>query len=145
MRIQELLQGKGHSVVTITEEKTVLDAVQVLVEHNIGGVVVTKEGQPTGIITERDILRLTARAPAELGSIQVGEVMTRELITARSDDLVTALMDVMTENRIRHVPIVDEDRLTGIISIGDVLNACRAESDAENSQLRKYIQGVDVG
>lgn len=142
MRIKEILSDKGHGVITITEDRSVLDAVQVLVDHNIGGLVVTEGGRPTGILTERDILRLTARAGGDLGSIPVGEVMTRELITAGPEDKVTALMDVMTENKIRHVPIIDGDRLRGIISIGDLLNACRVVSDEENTQLREYIQGV---
>jgi CBS domain-containing protein len=142
MRIKEILLDKGHAVVTITEERSVLDAVQVLVDNNIGGVVVTEGGRPTGILTERDILRLTARAPGELSSLRVAEVMTRELITAGPDAEVHTLMNVMTENKIRHLPVMDGDQLHGIITIGDLVNACRVVSDEENVQLREYIQGV---
>ena len=145
MRIADILHDKGHKVVTITEDRSVLDAVQVLVDHNIGGLVVTNDGKPSGILTERDILRLTAQSPGELGSMEVGAVMTTELITAGPEDKVAELMNVMTDNRIRHVPVVEDDRLTGIISIGDLLNACRVESEEENTQLRRYIQGVDAG
>ena len=141
MRIEEILRNKGHDVVTITESQSVLDAVQVLVDHNIGGLVVTEGERPTGILTERDILRLTARSPGELGSIQVRAVMTRELITAKPDDGLPDMMRVMTENKIRHLPVMDGDRLVGIISIGDLLNACRAVAEDENLQLRQYIQG----
>ena len=145
MKIEEILRSKGHDVVTITESRTVLEAAQALVEHNIGGLVVT-EGtrgtRPTGILTERDILRLTARTPGELDSIQVGAVMTRELITAGPRDELLRVMDVMTENKIRHLPVLDEDRLIGIISIGDLVNACRVLAEEENSQLRGYIQGA---
>ena len=145
MKIEEILRSKGHDVVTITESRTVLEAAQALVEHNIGGLVVT-EGtrgtRPTGILTERDILRLTAQTPGELDSIQVGAVMTRELITAGPQDELLGVMDVMTENKIRHLPVLDEDRLIGIISIGDLVNACRVLAEEENSQLRGYIQGA---
>ena len=142
MKIEEILRRKGHDVITITESESVLDAVRVLVSHNIGGLVVTEGKRPTGIVTERDVLRLTARTPGELGSIQVGAVMTRELITAKPEDRVPEMMDVMTQNKIRHLPVMEGERLIGIISIGDLVNACRVSAEEENSQLRHYIQGV---
>ena len=142
MKIEEILHNKGHDVVTITETRSVLAAAQALVDHNIGGLVVTEGGRPTGIVTERDILRVTARSPGELDSIQVGAVMTRELITARPEDQLNELMDVMTQNKIRHLPILEGDRLIGIISIGDLVNACRVVAEEENSQLRQYIHGA---
>ena len=141
MRIEEILRNKGHDVVTITESQSVLDAARILVDHNIGGLVVTEGERPTGILTERDILRLTARTPGELASIQVGTAMTRELITGRPEDRLADVMSVMTENKIRHLPVVQGDRLTGIISIGDLVNAFRIQAEDENSQLRQYIQG----
>ena len=142
MKIDEILRNKGHDVITITESKSVLAAVEVLVEHNIGGLVVTEGDRPTGILTERDILRLTVRSPGELGTIQVGSVMTRELITATPEDDLSHIMDVMTENKIRHLPVLEAGRLTGIISIGDLVNAFRVVAEEENSQLRQYIQGA---
>jgi CBS domain-containing protein len=142
MKLEHILGVKGRDVVTISESQTVLEAVRLLVDRNIGGLVVTEGHRPTGILTERDILRLTARAPGELGTMRVGAVMTREVITARPQDELSEMMDVMTENRIRHLPIMDGDRLAGIISIGDLLNACRVSAESENSQLREYIQGA---
>lgn len=141
MKIEEILQTKGHDVVTIAESKSVLEAAQLLVERNIGGLVVTDGGRPTGILTERDILRLTARSPGELGSIQVGTVMTRDVITATPEDRLADVMGVMTENKIRHLPVMAGDQLAGIVSIGDLLHACRVVAEAENTQLREYIQG----
>ncbi len=141
MKIEEILQAKGHDVVTIAESKSVLEAAQLLVERNIGGLVVTDGGRPTGILTERDILRLTARSPGELGSIQVGTVMTRDVITATPEDRLADVMGVMTENKIRHLPVMAGDQLAGIVSIGDLLHACRVVAEAENTQLREYIQG----
>ncbi|GMR12856.1 MAG: CBS domain-containing protein [Gemmatimonadota bacterium] len=142
MKMGEILHKKGHDVVTITESHSVLDAAKLLVDHNIGGLVVTEGERPTGILTERDILRLTAQSPGELGAIQVGAVMTRELITARPEDRLADMMGVMTENKIRHLPVMEEGRLAGIISIGDLVNACRAVAEEENSHLRQYIQGA---
>ncbi len=111
-------------------------------DRNIGGLVVTEGISPIGIITERDILRLTARSPGELGSIQVGSVMTRELITAGPGDELTDVMDVMTENKTRHLPVLEGDQLAGIISIGDLVNEFGVVAETENSQLREYIQGA---
>ena len=142
MKIEEILRTKGHDVVTITESQSVLDAARLLVERNIGGLVVTEGERPTGILTERDILRLTARTPDELSSIKVAAAMTRELITGRPEDPLADVMHVMTENKIRHLPVLQGDRLTGIISIGDLVNAFRIQAEDENSQLRQYIQGV---
>ena len=142
MKIKEILRNKGHDVVTITETRSVLDAAQALVDHNIGGVLVTEGELLRGILTERDILRVTARSPGELDSIHVGTVMTRELITARPEDELTEVMDVMTQNKIRHLPVLKGDRLIGIISIGDLVNAFLVVAEEENSRLRQYIQGA---
>ncbi len=142
MKIEEILRNKGHDVITITESRSVLDAAQALVDHNIGGLVVTEGERPTGILTERDILRLTARNPGELDAIQVGTVMTRDLITATPQDRLADVMVVMTENKVRHLPVMEGDRLIGIVSIGDLVNACRVVAEEENSQLRQYIHGA---
>jgi len=142
MKIEEILRNKGHDVVTITESRSVLDAARALVDHNIGGLVVTEGERPIGILTERDILQVTARSPGELDSIEVGAVMTRDLITAKPEDRLTQVMDVMTENKVRHLPVLEGDRLIGIVSIGDLVNACRIEAEEENSQLRQYIHGA---
>ncbi len=142
MKIAEILRSKGHEVGTIQESRSVFDAARVLVDRNIGGIVVMEGGRPTGILTERDVLRLAARTPCELGSIQVGSVMTREMITARPEDELGTTMDLMTSNRVRHLPIFEGGRLVGIVSIGDLLNACRINAEEENSHLRQYVQGV---
>ena len=141
MKLEEILRNKGHDVVTITETRSVLTAAQTLVDHNIGALLVTEGEHLTGILTERDILRATARSPGELDSIQVGAVMTRELITAKPEDRLTEMMDVMTQNKIRHLPVLEGDGLVGIISIGDLVNASLVVAEEENSHLRSYIQG----
>ncbi len=143
MTIEEILQTKGRDVVTIAESHSVLEAVRLLVDRNIGGLVVMEGQRPAGIFTERDVLHLTARSPGELGSVTVGSVMTRELITAGPKDDLVLVMNLMTENKIRHLPIIEDTQLVGIISIGDLVNACRAAAELENSQLRQYIHGVE--
>lgn len=142
MKIKEILTTKGHDVVTITESHSVLDAARLLVEKNIGGVVVMDGERMKGILTERDILRLTARSPADLAVITVASAMTRDVLTAAPDDDLAETMDVMTEHRVRHLPVTEGDRLVGIVSIGDLVNACRVVAERENAHLRQYIQGV---
>ncbi len=139
MKIREILQRKGHDVITITPERSVREAVKVLVEHNIGGLVVMEAGVPTGIITERDVLRLAADDPPSLEAIEVGAVMSRDLITAAPDDDLHELMGVMTERRVRHLPVMEGERLAGIVSIGDLVNVCRTLAEDENVHLRRYI------
>ena len=142
MTIQEILRSKGSHVVTISQHRTALDAVMLLVDHNIGGVIVVGAGRPIGILTERDILRLTARAPGRLDSVTVGSVMTRELVTASPDQELHDAMRLMTDNKIRHLPILDGDQLVGIMSIGDLVDACRTAAEHENTHLREYIQSA---
>ncbi len=142
MKIEGILRTKGHDVVTIPESRTVLDAAQLLVERNIGSLVVMGDQGPVGIITERDVLRLAADASADLGAIRVSSAMTREMITAGPDASLVSVMDTMTEHRIRHLPVLDGDQLAGIVSIGDLVNACRISAEQENSALREYIQGA---
>ena len=142
MRIREVLDRKGGSVVTIEPDRTVHDAMRILVENNIGSVIVTQDGRTVGILTERDVLRLGAANPDSLATTLVADAMTRELVVGVADDLVDYAAGVMTANRIRHLPIVDGEELTGVLSIGDVVNALKQEKEVENRYLRDYIQGA---
>ena len=142
MRIRSILDRKGRGVVTVGPEHTVHDAMRVLVEHNIGSVVVTKDGAVVGILTERDVLRLGAAGPDTLAGHRVGEVMTTDIVVAVDEDSVEYAAGVMTENRIRHLPILEGDQLAGVISIGDVVRAMKSETEVENRYLRDYIQGA---
>lgn len=139
MTIRDILRRKGSEVVTITGDRSVLQAVETLVDHNIGSLVVMKDDALTGIITERDILRLTAGAAGKLGTIKIESVMTRDLLTAEADDGLHETMSVMTERRVRHLPVVEKGTLIGIVSIGDLINACLMFAEDENEQLRRYI------
>jgi CBS domain-containing protein len=140
MKIRDILRCKGRDVVTASTDDSVLQVVRVLVEHNIGGVVVVEDGDVIGILTERDVLRLTAMKPDKLQDLEVGQVMTRDVIKLTADDDLAHVMEVMTENRIRHLPVIEEGRLAGIVTIGDVVNAFRRVAEDENAHLKRYIQ-----
>lgn len=142
MKLVDILGRKGGIVVTIEKERSVLEAARTLVQHNIGALVVTDDDSPHGIITERDILRLTASDPGGIAGHSVGAVMTRDLVTASPEDDLREAMGVMTHRRIRHLPVVKERRLVGIVSIGDLINACLNVAEHENLHLRQYIQGA---
>ena len=140
MKIRDILRHKGRDVVTASKGDSVLHAVRVLVDHNIGGVVVVDGGDVIGILTERDILRLVARQPDEFRALEVGQVMTGEVIKAAPDDDLADVVEVMTKNRIRHLPVIEEGRVAGIVTIGDVVNTFRRVAEDENAHLRQYIQ-----
>ena len=111
-------------------------------EHNAGAVVgVDDTGRPIGILTERDVLRLGATGPESLSTTRVADAMTAQLVVGVAEDLVDYAAGIMTANRIRHLPIVEGERLTGVVSIGDIVNAMKQEKEVENRYLRDYIQG----
>lgn len=141
MKISDVLRSKGSDVVTIAPDRTVLDVVRTLVRHNIGATVVVEDGRPVGIVSERDILKLTARGPEGLATIQVRALMTREIVTSQPDDDLDHVMNLMTNHRVRHLPILSNGELVGIVSIGDVVNRLRSESEEANRHLMSYISG----
>jgi CBS domain-containing protein len=142
MRIREILRSKGEDVVTVAPDQPVLAAVRILAEHRIGALVVRQGDEIAGIISERDVLNLVARDPAAVATTQVTDVMSRDLIVGVLDDDLDYVMSIMTNNRIRHLPIMDDGRLVGLVSIGDVVNAARRSVEAENRHLKDYIHGV---
>ncbi len=142
MRISDVLDRKGREVVTVSPDRSVHEAMQVLVGNNVGSVIVVEGERPVGILTERDVLRLGAANPGALESTSVADAMTRDLVVAMPGDLVDYAAGIMTSNRIRHLPIIDGDRLAGVLSIGDVVKAIKQEQEVENRYLRDYIQGT---
>jgi CBS domain-containing protein len=141
MKVQDLLQAKGTAVMTIHPEATLYDALKALVHHRIGSLVVTDDaGKVVGIITERDLLRECMTRGEQLKDLQIREVMTTRLIIGVPDDDVGYVMGIMTQNRVRHLPIMDGQRLEGLISIGDVVKAQLEETEFENRYLKDYIQ-----
>ena len=142
MKIRDILARKGHQVVTISPDRNIDEALAILVEHGIGSLVVMEGEAVQGILTERDILRLVNRDPTRTADTRVDELMTSDLIIGVPDDELYYVMDIMSRNRIRHLPVVEGEELRGIISIGDVVNQIRKDVEAENRYLRKYVQGM---
>ena len=140
MHLRDILGVKGRKVHTCSPDDTLIDVVDLLVRHNIGSLVVCEGGEMVGIITERDILRASAATRGPLESVRVSERMTGCPIVASPHDAVTDVMGVLTENRIRHLPIVESGQLVGIISIGDLVKAQHDELSRENHYLKSYIQ-----
>lgn len=144
MFIQEILRQKGTQVYTIGPEATLEDVVDELVRHNIGSLVVCQAGgeeaSPMGIITERDLLRASAQHKCHFRELKVRDVMSVDLVVASPRDDAEAVMGMMTVRRVRHLPIVDNGRLLGVISIGDVVKSQHQQMAIENQYMREYIQ-----
>jgi len=139
MRIQELLKGKGPDVVTVTSDATIGQLVQTLADHRIGAVVVVDDGAITGIISERDVVRALPRGDTGLLDAPVSSLMTSDVVTCTPDDEVSALAASMTEHRFRHLPVVRDGELVGIVSIGDIVKFRLDELQQERDQLESYI------
>jgi CBS domain-containing protein len=140
MRISQVLAGKtSKDVVTVRPDATVRDLLALLAEHNIGALVVSENGTTVdGIVSERDVVRRLHENEQILDSA-VSAIMTADVRTAQSDSSVNELMQVMTERRFRHMPVVDDGVLTGIISIGDVVKSRMSELEFERDQLDSYV------
>ena len=143
MNVETILRGKGQTVATIRPDETVAAVVERLVSQNIGALVVSANGATVdGIISERDIVHGLADRGAGLMSLKVADVMTRNVITCDLADTVDQLMAEMTNRRIRHFPVVQDERLCGIISIGDVVKNRLDEVEYEARSLRSFIAGA---
>jgi CBS domain-containing protein len=143
VNVQSIIGGKGSEVATIPQTATLRDAVRALGERRIGALVVSGDGRAIeGIVSERDIVRAAAVLGESSLDSSVGSVMSTDVITCAAGDGVDQLMSLMTERRIRHLPVVDErGHLTGIVSIGDVVKARLSELEHENHALAEYISG----
>ncbi len=142
MLVSDILRSKGADVVTVDPSTTVGDLVQLLSRRKIGAVVVSSDAETlAGIVSERDVVsQLAAHGPAVL-TRTVGEICTSDVVTAGSGDRLDELMSTMTEGRFRHLPVVVDGRLAGIISIGDVVKARMGELEEEQQALTSYITG----
>ena len=145
MNLEEILRAKGSTVFTIGAEATLEQAISRLVDHNIGSLVVcdrdVEHGErPIGIITERDILHAcSSRSGHDLSTTRVEEVMSTDLSKASPTDLVENMMGLMTKKRIRHLPVVSEGRLVGLVSIGDIVKVQHDRLAMENQFMKDYI------
>ncbi len=143
MNVDSILKTKGSVVVTVAPGEKISVAAAKLKREKIGALVVSEDGiGVSGILSERDIARALADHGAGLGELAVGDLMTRNVITCAPDDTVEELMTTMTERRIRHLPVMADGALCGIISIGDVVKNRLEEIQREAESLRAYIAGA---
>jgi CBS domain-containing protein len=139
MRIADVLRNKGASVATITPETSVAGLLTELTVHNIGAMVVVSQDGLAGIVSERDVVRKLHELGGEILRRPVSEIMTTMVVTCSPDDSVDHLNALMTEHRVRHVPVVVDGRLAGIVSIGDVVKTRMQALETEQQQLQAYI------
>lgn len=142
MLIGEVLRRKGSDVATVAPEATISEVLELLARHGVGALVVSSDGSTVaGIISERDVVRALAADGRDVVDRSAAEVMTREVVTCSETATIDQLMDEMTERRFRHVPVTEDGRLVGIVSIGDVVNARVRTLETETRQLTNYISG----
>lgn len=145
MKLQEILLAKGRTVYSISPEATLQDVVEMLVERRIGSLLICRpssasgEDELVGIITERDILLACRTGSRALRDVKASEAMTTTLVTGSPDDEVELVMGLMTTHHIRHLPVLYEGRLAGMISIGDVVKAQHDRLAMENQFMKDYI------
>ena len=140
--VRQILGAKGHTVFTIGPDAKAYEALQQLAEHNVGALVVTEEGEVVGLVSERDCARklvLLGRLPKEA---PVREIMSKEVICVGSTQTADGCMALMSEKRVRHLPVLENGQLAGMISIGDVGKAIIEEHESTIEQLELYIKGT---
>ena len=140
-RIRDVLRSKGEYVYSVGPLTTVIDAVEMMNDHRLGAVLVIESDRPVGIFSERDVLVRVVAAQRDPRRTFVREVMTTRLHTAELDDSILDVMKLMTDRRCRHIPIMQADRLLGLVSIGDLTKATQHNLRQEVRELSSYIGG----
>jgi CBS domain-containing protein len=140
-RVAEILRGKGEEVLKIDASATVFDAIKKIVDANVGSILVTKGDEIVGIMTERDYLRKIAIHGRTSHDTLVGEIMSSPLVYVTPETTVEESMAIMTDRRIRHLPVVENDGVVGIISIGDLVKFQSREQSFQIQYLTEYISG----
>lgn len=139
--VQHLLETKGGKIITIEENASVFDAIKLMADHSIGSLLVMRDQELRGIVTERDYARKVLLKGRSSETTPVGEIMSTELITATPEQTVNECMTLMTEKRIRHLPVFADNKLIGLISIGDLVQAIISDQKEAIEQLENYISG----
>ena len=140
--IRQVLGAKGHTVYTIGPDATVYEALQQLAAHDVGALVVTEEGEVVGLVSERDCARKLVLLGRLAKETPVREIMTKEVICVGSKQTVEGCMALISEKKVRHLPVLENEQLAGIISIGDVVKAIIEDREATIEQLEHYIKGT---
>lgn len=140
MTIAAILHNKGSEVVSVAPERSVAEVVALLAERRIGAVPVIRDGAVLGVFSERDLVAVLKDGDADALARPVGEVMTAPAVTVRVEDAVLGALSLMTRRRLRHLPVVEGDRVIGIVSIGDLVKYRIERIEAEAAAMRDYIQ-----
>lgn len=141
MKISTILKTKGEQVYTISPDATMKDMVNEMLARRAGSLlVVAGDGKTAGIVTERDLLRNLRKLGADWEGLKVEAIMSRDVVFGNIDDTIDEVMSVMTERRIRHLPVMDGERLAGVLSMGDIIKAALNESTFQNKLLKTYIK-----
>ena len=140
MTVRSILDSKGHQVLSVEPDAKLAAAVKILGERKIGAVLVMSEGGIEGILSERDIVRALSERGAGVLDESVSAVMTRKVVSCRESDTVAGIMEMMTLGKFRHLPVVEEGRVVGLISIGDIVKRRVQEYETEQEALRDYIK-----
>lgn len=139
MHVSAIIGDKGSAVYSVGPNDIVSDAVAMLSNKRIGAVLVTQSDRVLGVFSERDVIRALSRAGAGIMSQPVKDFMTTDVVTCRRGDSIDHLMGLMTDKRIRHLPVIEDGKVVGMISIGDVVKFRIAEAEAESDALKSYI------
>lgn len=140
MTVQAILGNKGFEVISIQSDAKMSDAIRILSERHIGAVLVMDGHHIEGILSERDVVRVLGKHGASALETPAGEVMTRKVVTCRRADTAASIMEKMTNGKFRHLPVVENDRVVGLISIGDIVKWRVKEYEREQEALRDYIK-----
>ncbi len=139
--VQQLLDEKGHDIQSVHPDESVFDAIQKLANANIGSLIVVEDDRPVGIFTERDYARSVILKGKSSPTTPVKDIMTTRVVYAQPDQTVEECMAVMTDKHIRHLPVMDGEKLIGMISIGDLVKSIIAEQKFTIEQLEHFIRG----
>jgi CBS domain-containing protein len=139
--VKHLLDSKGHDVISVAPDLSVFDAIKLMADKLVGSLLVMNDEELRGIVTERDYARKVIIKGRSSETTSVSEIMSTEVLTTSSSQTVNQCMEMMTERRIRHLPVVEDNRVIGMISIGDLVQAIIADQQEEIEQLESYISG----
>ena len=139
--VQHLLDSKGRDIISISADASVLDAIKIMADKAVGSLLVMQGDALQGIVTERDYARKVIIKGRSSETTQVGEIMTSEVCTATLQDTVNNCMTIMSDRKIRHLPVVDDGAVVGMISIGDLVQAIISDQQEEIEHLEHYISG----
>jgi CBS domain-containing protein len=140
MTVRAILDSKGHHVLNVEPGAKLGEAIKLLSERRIGAVLVMSQGQIEGILSERDIVRVLGERGAAVMDEPVSSVMTRKVVSCREKDTVSEIMETMTNGKFRHLPVVEDGKVVGLISIGDIVKWRVSEYEREQEALRDYIK-----